>query len=79
MQKHPNKKYHIVRISLNDLNLQKSYEKIRDIYGKDANPMINEKLKQACHKIANKYWKSAKIEEFDALSPEYSIKIEKKL
>ena len=29
-------------------------------------------------KIAKKYWRGAKIEQFDALSPEYSIKIEKK-
>ena len=72
MQKHPNEKYHIVRISLNDLDLQKSYERIRDIYGKD------ERLKEDCLKIAKKYWRGAKIEQFDALSPEYSIKIEKK-
>ena len=78
MQKHPNEKYHIVRISLNDLDLQKSYERIRDIYGKEANPMIDERLKEDCLKIAKKYWRGAKIEQFDALSPEYSIKIEKK-
>ena len=71
-------KYHIVRISLNDLDLQKSYERIRDIYGKEANPMIDERLKEDCLKIAKKYWRGAKIEQFDALSPEYSIKIEKK-
>ena len=78
MQKHPNENYHIIRISLNDLNLQKSYERIRDIYGKDANPLENERLKNECQKIAEKYWKAAKIEEFDALSPEYSIRIEQK-
>lgn len=78
MQKHPNENYRIVRISLNDLNLQKSYERIRDIYGKDANPLENERLNSDCKKIAQKYWGGAKIEEFDALSPEYSIRIEKK-
>ena len=78
MQKHPNEKYHIVRISLNDLDLQKSYERIRDIYGKEANPMVDDRLKEDCLKIAKKYWRGAKIEQFDALSPEYSIKIEKK-
>ena len=79
MQKHPNEKYHIVRISLNDLDLQKSYERIRDTYGKEANPMNDKRLQGECKKIAVKYWKKAKIQEFEALSPEYSIKIEKKL
>ena len=78
MQEHPDEKYHIVRISLNDLDLQKSYERIRDIYGKEANPMNDERLKQECKEIAKKYWKKARIQEFEELSPEYSIKIEKK-
>ena len=77
MQKHPDSKYHIIRISLNDLNLQKSYVELRDIYGKDANPLENKRLRKECEKVANKYWRGAKIEEFDALSPEYSIRIEK--
>ena len=79
MQKHPNEKYHIVRISLNDLDLQKSYERLRDKYGRKANPLVNEHLNNACKKIAEKYWTGAKIEIFDALTPEYSIKIEKKV
>lgn len=78
MQKHPNAKYHIVRISLIDLNLKKSYEELRDTYGKDANPLENEHLRKRCEQIAKRYWKAAKIEEFDALSPEYAIRIEKK-
>ena len=78
MQKHPNEKYHIVRISLNDLNLQQSYERLRGKYGKEANPFADERLNAACKKIAEKYWDGVQIEEFDALSPEYSIKIEKK-
>ena len=59
MQKHPDSKYHIVRISLIDLNLKKSYEELRD--------------------MAEKYWRGAQIEEFDALSPEYAIRIEQKV
>lgn len=78
MQKHPDSKYHIVRISLNDLHLQKSYEELRDTYGKDANPLEDAHLRRRCEQIAKKYWKGAKIEEFDALSPEYSIRIERK-
>jgi len=78
MQMHPNSNYHIVRISLLDLNLQKSYEELRNLYGKDANPMENKHLRKDCEKVAKKYWQGAKIEEFDALAPEYSIHIEKK-
>ena len=79
MQKHPDAKYHIVRISLIDLNLKKSYEEIRDTYGKDANPIENPNLRKRCEEIAKRYWRGAKIEEFDALSPEYAIRIEQKL
>lgn len=78
MQTHPNSKYHIVRISLFDLNLKNSYEELRNVYGKDANPLENERLRKECEKMAKKYWRGAKIEEFDALSPEYAIHIEKK-
>ena len=78
MQEHPNESYHIVRISLDDLKLQKSYERVRDKYGKDADPMSNERLKSDCSKIAKRYWNVATIKQFDALTPEYSIRIEKK-
>jgi hypothetical protein len=62
------------------LDLNRSYKDIRDTYGKDANPLENENLRRACERIAKNYWQGgkAKIEEFDALSPEYSIRIEKK-
>ena len=79
MQKHPDSKYHIVRISLIDLNLKKSYEELRDTYGKDANPLENPHLKKRCEAVAKRYWRGAKIEEFDALSPEYAIRIEQKI
>ena len=79
MQKHPDSKYHIVRISLNDLNLKKSYEELRDTYGKDANPLENPHLKKRCEEVAKRYWRGARIEEFDALSPEYAIRIEQKI
>ena len=79
MQKHPDSKYHIVRISLNDLNLKRSYEELRDTYGKEANPMENPRLKKRCEDVAKKYWRGARIEEFDALSPEYAIRIEQKI
>ena len=79
MQKHPDSKYHIVRISLIDLNLKRSYEELRDTYGKDANPLENPRLKKRCEDVAKRYWRGAKIEEFDALSPEYAIRIEQKI
>lgn len=79
MQKHPDSKYHIVRISLIDLNLKKSYEELRDTYGKDANPMENTHLRKRCEAVAKRYWRGAKIKEFDALSPEYAIRIEQKI
>lgn len=78
MKNHPDSKYHIVRISLIDLNLKKSYEELRDTYGKDANPMENKQLRKRCEQVAKRYWKGAKIEEFDASSPEYIIRIEQK-
>ena len=79
MQKHPDSKYHIVRISLIDLNLKKSYEELRDTYGKDANPLKNSHLRKRCEQVAKKYWRGAQIEEFDTLSPEYAIRIEQKI
>ena len=79
MQKHPDSKYHIVRISLIDLNLKKLYEELRDTYGKDANPMEKPHLRKRCEDVAKRYWRGAKIEEFDALSPEYAIRIEQKI
>lgn len=82
MQKHPKEQYRIIRISLIDLNLKKAYETIRDTYGKDANPLgssdLEQRLNRECQKIADKYWKKAQITEFDAVSPEYAIRIEKK-
>ena len=79
MQKHPDSKYHIVRISLIDLNLKKSYEELRDTYGKEANPMEDKRLRARCEALAKKYWRGVQIEEFDALSPEYAIRIEQKV
>ena len=38
---------------------------------------MNPRLKKDCQKIAKDYWRKARIEEFDAASPEYGIKIER--
>lgn len=78
MQEHPNSKYRIVRISLNDLSLESSYRKLRDKYEKGTDPFINPRLMKDCEKTAKKFWQGASIEEFDENSPEYAIRIEKK-
>ena len=77
MQKHPEEPFRIVRISLTDLALNKSYERIRDYFGPEADYEANSDLKKECQKIAKGYWRKAKIEEFDDASPEYGIKIER--
>ena len=51
---------------------------LRNKYGKEANPLENKDLRDSCEALAKKYWKDAQIEEFDALSPEYAIRIEHK-
>lgn len=75
IKQHPKAKYHIVRISLIDLNLRRAYERLRDTYGREANPMEDERLMRQCERVAQQYWKGAEIKTFDALSPEYAIRI----
>ena len=48
------------------------------INGKGNEPMFNERLRKECDELAINYWKGADIGEFDAVSPEYSIKVERK-
>lgn len=36
------------------------------------------KIKSPLRSFGEKYWRGAQIEEFDALSPEYAIRIEQK-
>ena len=57
--------------------VKKEYERIRDLYGPDADYETNPDLKNRCEKLAKRYWRGARIEEFDSLSPEYGIRIEK--
>ena len=74
---HPDEHFRIVRISLTDLDLKKSYEDIRDLYGAEADYTTNTGLNKACQDIAKNYWRGARIEEFDSASPEYGIRIER--
>ena len=77
MQDNPDAEFRIIRISLTDINVKKEYERIRDLYGPDADYETNPDLKNRCEKLAKRYWRGARIEEFDSLSPEYGIRIEK--
>lgn len=39
---------------------------------------FNDRLRKECEELAINYWKGAAINEFDAVSPEYSVKVERK-
>lgn len=78
MQQHPDAQYRIVRISLTDIRLKKEYEHIRNYFGAEEDFEINDELRSRCQKIARDYWRGAQIKEFDAASPEYGIKIERR-
>lgn len=78
LRKHPDAQIRIVRISFMDISILSQYERIVDIYGKGNEPMFNERLRKECDELAINYWKGADIGEFDAVSPEYSIKVERK-
>lgn len=79
LRSHPNVQIRIVRISLKDIMVIPQYEHIVAIYGKEDEPNMNDRLRKQCDELAENYWKGADIAEFDAVSPEYSIKIERKL
>ena len=78
LRSHPNAQIRIVRISLKDIMVIPQYEHIVAIYGKEEEPNFNDRLRKECDELAVNYWKGADIAEFDAASPEYSIKIERK-
>ena len=67
-----------IRISLKDISIIPQYERIIGLYGKEEDPHHNERLREACEELARNYWRGVEIEEFDAVSPEYSIRIERK-
>lgn len=74
LQGHPDAKYYIVRISLDDLGLKSEYYSIREKYGKDANPSDNVELRDACKQVAQRYWETGKIGEFESRIAEYKIR-----
>lgn len=77
MQTHPEAKFRIVRVSLKDINIEREYARIKKIYGAEAAPATDTKLQKECQKIADKYWRGASIDVFDAKSPEYGLSITK--
>lgn len=77
LQKHPDARYHIVRISLKDLNLAAKYEDVRYMDDKEnLDPRQNPAVRAKCEKIADNYWKQARISEFRGNSKEYMIRLE---
>lgn len=78
LRSHPNAQIRIVRISLIDISILSQYERIIGIYGNEDEPTFNDRLRKECDELAANYWKGADIGEFDAVSPEYSIKVERK-
>lgn len=78
LQKHPDARYHIVRISLKDLNLAANYEEARYMDDKEnLDPRQNPAVRAKCERIAANYWEKARISEFRGSSKEYMIRLEK--
>ena len=78
LKNNPQAEIRIIRISLKDISIIPQYERIIGLYGKEEDPHHNERLREACEELARNYWRGVEIEEFDAVSPEYSIRIERK-
>lgn len=70
--------FRLVRVSITDINLISSLTSLVGCYGETSNPYHDEHFRDACDKIAENYWKHASVKEFDEVSPEYAIKIERK-
>ena len=75
---HKDVQFRLVRVSITDSKLIPSLTQIISRYGDTSNPYSDERLKSACDKIVNDYWQQATVQDFDNVSPEYAIKIERK-
>ena len=69
--------FRIVRISLEDICLIPSYNDFVTLHGKSID-MTDGRYIEECEKIAENYWQQATAQDFDKVSPEYAIKIERK-
>lgn len=78
MRKNPGSQFRVIRISIKDMNLHGSYQRIINLFGKEIEPCDDDRLKEECEKIAKNYWISSTKDKFDEVSPEYAIRIERK-
>ena len=78
MKEHPNAQFRMVRISISDIHVEPEYKDIIGFFGKEIDPSMDNRLLKKCEKLAKNYWKGATVAEFDEVSPEYLIKIERK-
>ena len=80
MKSHPDAEFHIVRISLSDLDpienrYKKLYEHVCKHYGADADPMTDEYVSDCCKAIAQSYWEEDhSTKEFEERTSEYAIR-----
>lgn len=78
LRKHAESQIRVIRISLTDISVIYKYQRIIDVFGKEDEPIMNDRLKKECDDLAVNYWNGVTVDEFDAVSPEYSIQIERK-
>jgi len=78
MKEHPNAQFRVVRISISDIHVEPEYKEIIGFFGKEIDPSMDDRFLKKCEKLAKNYWKGATVAEFDEVSPEYLIKIERK-
>ena len=78
LKQHPDTEIRIIRISFRDIWIIPKYTRIVDLFGKEDSPEMNDRLRDMCDDLAMNYWKGATVAEFDVVSPEYLIKIERK-
>ena len=78
MKEHPNAQFRMVRISISDIHVEPEYKEIVGFFGKEIDPSMDDRFLKKCERLAKNYWKGATVAEFDEVSPEYLIKIERK-
>jgi hypothetical protein len=74
MKKHPNYDYRIVRISLEDMKINKDAKKIKKRFHKK-DPHKDTEIQVACKEIVKKYWEKYSIQQFKETIHEYKVKI----
>lgn len=67
-------KYYICRLSLTDLGITEEYKELGKEFGIETDPSENDLLKQKCKDMAEKYWNSNSVEQFESNIRLYWIK-----